>query len=69
MAKEKKPVNVRAIKRGYYDQLREPGDVFVIRSEDDMGSWMKKTGGRPKAEADVETMGPGDEQTPSDEVI
>ena len=48
-------MRVKATARGYYGQLREPGDVFDIESEDDMGSWMEVEGKRGrKAKADDE---------------
>lgn len=34
------PVEVIALRRGYYGSLREAGEVFVVSSASHVGSWM-----------------------------
>lgn len=36
-------IRVRAKERGFYDNhLKAPGDVFTVRTEDEIGSWMER---------------------------
>ena len=38
-----KPITVTATATGFYDELRKPGDTFVIKDEQAFSdSWMKK---------------------------
>lgn len=37
-------MKVRATAAGFYDSLREVGDEFDIKSEDDLGLWMEPVG-------------------------
>lgn len=47
------PIKVEAIARGFYNtRIRRPGDRFLIKSEKDLGSWMKRLD-RPEAEAEA----------------
>lgn len=41
-------IRVRALQRGVYQGLREPGDEFVIAKPEDMGSWMVPVNKLPK---------------------
>jgi hypothetical protein len=34
-------VKVKAMARGFYGKLREPGEEFVVQSKDEIGSWME----------------------------
>ncbi len=34
-------MKVKAVQRGYFGKLREVGDVFTIKNEKQLGSWMK----------------------------
>ena len=43
-------LRVRATRRGFFGQQREPGDEFEIDSDKQMGSWMEKVGGKAVAE-------------------
>ncbi len=36
------PVEVIALRRGYYGSLREAGETFVVSSADHVGSWMTR---------------------------
>ncbi len=37
------PIKVEAIGRGFYNtRIRRPGDRFLVKSEKDLGSWMKR---------------------------
>ena len=35
-------MKVRAIKKGFYDKIRLPGDEFDIKDKKALGSWMKE---------------------------
>ncbi|MCU1141601.1 hypothetical protein [Stenotrophomonas maltophilia] len=43
-------LRVRATRRGYFGQQREPGDEFEIDSKAQLGTWMDPVGGKPVAE-------------------
>ena len=52
------PVEVRAVARGFYGgTMREPGEVFPVRSEADLGRWMVRT--EPAPQPDGEPRVPG----------
>ncbi len=44
-------MQVRAISKGFYGQMRMPGDVFECHREVDLGSWMQ-----PVDPADTERL-------------
>ncbi len=47
-------MKVKATRRGYYGSMvRDPGDEFVLKSKDDLGSWMQPIEA-PKAEPKAE---------------
>lgn len=35
-------ITVTATERGFYGQLREPGEVFEVKSSEDLGKWMER---------------------------
>lgn len=35
-------MKVKAIKKGFYGELRKEGDIFDISKAKDLGSWMKE---------------------------
>lgn len=40
---DRRPIEVVAIRPGYYGKLRAEGEKFVVRGEGDLGSWMAPT--------------------------
>lgn len=61
-------ITVRATDRGYYGQLREPGDVFQIHGKKHMGKWMEEVTGEEET-AEPEPVHPLDEGTDDESVI
>jgi|SRR5699024_4315191 len=68
------PIPVRAVRQGYYDHLREVGETFSVRSEQELGRWMQRldtaqsSAGVPAADGDTapagaEGKGPTGEQS------
>lgn len=43
-------LRVRATRRGFFGQQREPGDEFEIDSKAQLGTWMDPVGGKVVAE-------------------
>ncbi|HDS1537452.1 MULTISPECIES: hypothetical protein [Stenotrophomonas] len=43
-------LRVRATRRGFFGQQREPGDEFEIDSKAQLGTWMDPVGGKAVAE-------------------
>lgn len=46
MSEVKKPIKVRAIREGYFEnQIKVEGAVFMVSSEQELGSWMERMDG------------------------
>lgn len=64
------PIKVEATNRGFYNtRVRRVGDVFYVKSEKDLGSWMKRLDRPepepdPAVEVDAESGGIGDPELP-----
>jgi hypothetical protein len=41
-------IRVQATKRGIYKGMREPGEVFEVNDESELGSWMEVVKGEPR---------------------
>ena len=57
-------IRVKALERGVYGSLREPGDEFVIASEKDLGKWMVPVSKLPKRGAQTDTPDAEDNPLP-----
>lgn len=46
-------IKVKALRRGWYGTLREPGAEFDIADEKHLGNWMQVLGDKPKQESEA----------------